>query len=775
LNADTEAWQQLSLRCVGRVQGVGFRPAVCRIASGLGLAGRVFNDGADAVVEVAGRARHVHQLRDRLWRLPRPVQVLRILQQPVQGREFSGFHIEQSARARDADVVRIPLDIATCAQCLREMSDPGNRRFGHPFISCAECGPRYTICADLPFDRDRTSMSQFALCPRCQAEYRDPSDRRFHAQTIACPDCGPRLRYFTRAGDELTDQAQALVAAASALRNGQVLAVKGWGGFHLVARADCEPAVRSLRAFKHRPDKPFAVMFASVDAVREACEMDDSAQSALASAAAPIVILPLKGEGRSPVCPSVGRSLHSLGCMLPATPVYHLLIRQLGCALVVTSGNRGGEPLCTDDASAQAYLHAIADGFLTDDRPIRHPVDDSVVQGMGGSIRTLRLGRGLGPLVLDAADETCDGTAPAVIGLGGHEKLSCTVAAGGGFVMSPHLGDGSSSRLEQHYRAQRRGMLSLCGAQARLQVLDAHPDYLTRQFACPDMETLEIQHHHAHVLSVCAEHRLAGPVLAFACDGNGYGGDGTVWGGEVLLVDGLSLQRVGSLRPFMLPGGEKAMREPRRSALGLWHALDCEQQALCMDPVRAAFSETEFHNLLQLLQSGRYCVQTTSLGRLWDGFAALLGLCRRATYEEQAPTLLEECALSAVGSRDYRGVWRATGDRLVWDWQPVVAGAIDDLQRGIPRSSIARAVHDAWIDACVEICCRWPDRPVILAGGAFQNRILAAGIRDALRPRGVAVFMNETVPAGDGGLSLGQAYAGQLFMRGGGHVPCSTR
>jgi hydrogenase maturation protein HypF len=516
-------------------------------------------------------------------------------------------------------------------------------------------------------------------------------------------------------------------------------------------------------------------MFASVDAVRAVCDVDDAARSALASAAAPIVILPLKGEDSSLVCPSVGRPLRSLGCMLPATPVYHQLVRQVGCALVVTSGNRGAEPLCADDASAQSCLDAIAEGFLTDDRPIRHPVDDSVVQVVGGSVRTLRLGRGLGPLVLDHPNATCDDSMPVIIGLGGHEKLSCTVAAGAGFVLSPHLGDGDSSRLEQHYRAQRRGMLSLCGAQARLQVLDAHPDYLTRQFACPDLETLEIQHHHAHVLAVCAEHRLAGPVLAFACDGNGYGGDGTVWGGEVLLVDGLGLQRVGSLRPFMLPGGEKAMREPRRSALGLWHALDGEQQALCADTVRAGFSETEFHNLLKLLQSGRYCVQTTSLGRLWDGFAALLGLCRRATYEEQAPTLLEECALSAAGSRDYRGVWRTSGDRLVWDWAPVVAGAADDLQRGILSSSIARAVHDAWIDACVEISCRWPDRPVILAGGAFQNRILAAGIRDALQPRGVAVFMNEEVPAGDGGLSLGQAYAGQLFMRGGGDVPCGTR
>jgi hydrogenase maturation protein HypF len=775
LNADPDAWQQLSLRCVGQVQGVGFRPAVCRIACDLGLAGRVFNHGTDAVVEVAGHARQIHELRDRLWRLPRPIKVLQLHHAPSPGRQFSGFRIDQSTRARGADVPRIPRDIATCVQCLCEMFDPGNRRYGYPFISCAQCGPRYTICADLPFDRDRTSMSHFAMCPRCQDEYRNPADRRFHAQTIACPDCGPRLRYFTPSGDEITDQTVALVAAAEALSSGQILAVKGWGGFHLVARADCERAVRGLRAFKHRPDKPFAVMFPSADAVGVVCEMDDSEQSALTSAAAPIVILPLKAEDSSLICPSVGRSLHSLGCMLPATPLYHLLIRQVGCALVVTSGNRGGEPLCTDDASAQSCLHAIADGFLTDDRPVLHPVDDSVVQGMGGSIRTLRLGRGLGPLVLDPAEAACAHPAPVVIGLGGHEKLTCAVAVGGGFVVSPHLGDGNSSRLEQHYLAQRRGMFRMCGARAQLQVIDAHPDYQTRHFACPEMETIEVQHHHAHVLAVCAEHRLDGPVLAFACDGNGYGGDGTAWGGEVLLVDGLSLQRVGSLRPFMLPGGEKAMREPRRSALGLWHALDCEHQNMFVDHVRAGFSELEFHNLSRLLQAGRYCVQTTSLGRLWDGFAALLGLCRLATYEEQAPTLLEECALSAADSRHYRGVWRTSPNRLIWDWEPVVTGAINDLQRGIPRSSIARAVHDSWTDACVEISRRWPDRPVILAGGAFQNRILAAGIRDALQPRGVAVFMNEQVPAGDGGLSLGQAYAGQLFMRGGGDVPCSTR
>ena len=775
MNADLDAWQRLSLRCVGQVQGVGFRPAVCRIACDLGLAGRVFNHGTDAVVEVAGYARHIYELLDRLWRLPRPINVLQLHQEPSPDRQYSGFRIDQSNCARDGDVPRIPLDIATCAQCLSDLFDPGDRRYGYPFISCAQCGPRYTICNDLPFDRARTSMSHFALCTRCQREYRDPADRRFHAQTISCPDCGPRLRFFTRSGCEVADQTLALAAAADALSNGQILAVKGWGGFHLVCRADCAPAVQALRAFKQRPDKPFAVMFASADAVSAVCEMAGPERSALASAAAPIVVLPVKRQDSSPVCAAVARSLRSLGCMLPATPLYHGLIRLVGRPLVVTSGNRGGEPLCSDDASAQSHLHAIADAFLTDDRAVIHPVDDSVVQVMHGSVRTLRLGRGLGPLVLDHADEPRDGPAPAVIGLGGHEKLTCAVAVGGGFVLSPHLGDGDSDRLERHYRAQRSGMLGMCGARAQLQVLDAHPDYQTRQFACREIQTIEIQHHHAHVLAVCAEHRLKGPVLAFACDGNGYGQDGTVWGGEVLLVDGLSIQRVGSLRPFVLPGGEKAMREPRRSALGLWHALDLAQQNMFVDAVRAGFSETEFHNLVSLLQSGRYCVQTTSFGRLWDGFAALLGLCRLATYEEQAPNLLEECASSAADSRGYRGVWRSSGELWIWDWEPVVTGAMQDLQCGIPLSSIARAIHDSWIDACAEISRQWPDCPVILAGGAFQNRILAAGIRAALQPLGVAVFMNEQVPAGDGGLSLGQAFAGEIFMRGRGDVSCSTR
>jgi hydrogenase maturation protein HypF len=749
------AARRLRAEVQGAVQGVGFRPFVYRLATELGLTGWVNNSPQGAVIEVEGSAERLQQFIDRLRRdRPRPcvIQSVETVFLPPAG--HTAFELHDSGGAGRKTAIIVP-DLATCSDCLREVFDASDRRYRYPFTNCTICGPRFSIIEALPYDRPRTTMKGFVMCARCREEYEDPGDRRFHAQPNACPVCGPHLELWDTDGRVQASQDDALRAAADALRDGEVLAVKGLGGFHLMADARNPEAVKCLRRRKNREEKPFALLYPDLPSIQHDCEVSPLETELLLSPQAPIVLL-RRGRtagGRWRLADAVAPGNPYLGIMLPYTPLHHLLTTALGFPLIATSGNRSDEPICTDEREALTRLGGIADRFLVHNRPIRRHVDDSVIRVVLGRELVLRRSRGYAPLPVRVPESL-----PALLGVGAHLKNTVAISVADQVVLSQHIGDLETAPALDAFKNAVADLEGVYALDVQAVVCDLHPDYLSTRFAeRSGRPVIPVQHHEAHVRACMAENGLSGPVLGVSWDGTGYGTDGTVWGGEFLQVEGRDCTRRAHFRPFRLPGGDAAVREPRRVAIGLLFELlgeDVFRQA-DLAPMRA-LSPRERRILHSMLRGGVNAPRTSSAGRLFDAVASLVGVRQVTRFEGQAAMELEFVADGVISEEAYPF---RIDDRGVIDWAEIVLGILADVAAGLPTGQIAAKFHNGLVEIIVAVARRVNEPSVVLTGGCFQNvRLLESAVR-GLRGAGFQPWWHRWVPPNDGGIALGQVMA----------------
>lgn len=857
-NARGNEVARLKLAIRGAVQGVGFRPFVYRLAHELKLAGWVGNSAQGVGVEVEGPRPALEQFLLRLEAGKPPRSSIQSLEASwLDAAGHQGFTIRESEVAGSKTALVLP-DIATCPECLREILDPANRRYRYPFTNCTHCGPRYSIIEALPYDRANTTMRSFQMCPACQAEYDDPRDRRFHAQPNACPVCGPRLELWGPAGVRLSECDKALRAAADAIGQGKIIAVKGLGGFHLMVDARNDTAVRRLRARKHREEKPLALMFPTLESVMAVCEVSPLEGRLLRSPEAPIVLLkrlnhrlppgPLPQEreicsrphdgfgaaskskveeqlaavkrcslspaervrvrtGAEPIdreiAVSVAPGNPNLGVLLPSNPLHHLLLAELGFPIVATSGNLSDEPICTDEHEARERLGDIADAFLVHNRPIVRHVDDSIVRVMLDREMVLRRARGYAPLPVVLKCEMRNAKSEIVLAVGAHLKNAVALALGDQVFLSQHIGDLETEQANRAFRRVVADLQKLYEAKPEIVVADLHPDYLSTRFAddltgrsgkplpaagaqrIAPPARIGVQHHIAHVLSCMGENELKPPVLGVAWDGTGYGTDGTIWGGEFFRVTQESVERVAHWRPFRLPGGDAAVKEPRRAALGLLYEMGAGDDRLWShlgQRSAAWFSATEMAALTGMLAREVNSPWCCSVGRLFDAVASLVGLRQTVRFEGQAamelefalegvetdeayPVRLENCerqtAASAVGKSEVQG----PGARMVLDWSPMIEAIIADVARDLPAGAVSARFHNALVEAIVALAKRLGEVRIALSGGCFQNRYLTERTVKRLRAEGLRPYWHQRVPSNDGGISLGQIIAARRVTR----------
>lgn len=740
----------------GLVQGVGFRPFVYREAVRRGLHGHVRNVSAGVLIDVEGQADVLREFTRHIRTSP-PLHaaISSVRSESAPPCAYTSFVIEESAdEAENATLVSN--DIATCDDCVRELFDPADRRFGYPFLNCTACGPRFTIQQGVPYDRARTTMSGFAMCGTCRAEYENPEDRRFHAQPIACPECGPSLRATATDMAELASERTALALSVAELLAGRIVAIKGLGGYHLACDATSPEAVGTLRNRKNRETKPFAIMTADVDAACALCELGVEEAELLASSTRPIVLL--RKRENCPIADDVAPGNPWLGVMLPYTPLHHLLLRAVGRPVVMTSGNRSDEPIATDDADAVDRLGRIADVFLTHDRPIAVRCDDSVMRVQSGAPAFLRRSRGCAPLPILMKSRA----ASPVLGVGGHLKNTfCLVREDQAFV-SQHIGDLENLHA---YAALLDGIdqfSKLLGVAPRVIAHDLHPDYLSTRAALgmPATRRIAVQHHHAHVAACALEHGVSEPVLGVAFDGTGLGTDGAIWGGEFLLVEKHRFERVAHLGYVPLLGGEGAVRHPARMAAAhLMAVYGADLRGLTL-PLTDAFARGELELLRQMYERRLHSPHTSSMGRLFDAVSALAGVCTVARHEGEAAMALEFASDPAT-TGSYGFDVSDTADALVLEPASVIAAVVADVAAGEPPSTIGARFHNGLRDVIVDVAVRVRARTgvgcVALTGGVFQNVLLTERAVAALVARGFKVLLHRRVPCNDGGLSLGQA------------------
>ncbi len=860
------------------MQGVGFRPFVHRLATGLGLAGWVNNSPQGVFIEVEGPHAALEQFLLRL-EAEKPVRsfIQSLEASWLDAVGFKTFEIRASETGGSKTTLVLP-DIATCPDCLREIFDPQNRRYRYPFTNCTNCGPRFSIIESLPYDRTNTSMKKFTMCPQCQAEYDDPGDRRFHAQPNACPVCGPRLEFWqSRTGilpvsdsknngdrrDACPTNHDALLAATNAIREGKIVAVKGLGGFHLMAGARNEDPVRRLRERKQREEKPFALMFPSLESIKAACEVSPLEERLLRSPEAPIVLLrrlvrphpgplPQERENRLLVAPSIAPNNTYLGVMLPYTPLHHLLMAELEFPIVATSGNLSDEPICTDEHEALERLGSIADAFLVHNRPIVRHVDDSIVRVMLDRELVLRRARGYAPLPIqlriadcglrnekgtgaNAKSEVRSPKSEIVLAVGAHLKNTVALSVGNQVFISQHIGDLETEPAYAAFRRVITDFQKLYDAKPDIIAADLHPDYLSTKFAqqlasergsldpqysvtrsivvtaaptpairaaaagdsrAPQPHYVGVQHHIAHVLSCLAENEIAPPVLGVSWDGTGYGTDGTIWGGEFFRVTDKTVKRIAHLRQFQLPGGDLAVKEPRRTALGLLFEIFGESifpgqsvrregapgstRGACA-PL-AAFSSAELVTLKTMLAKKLNSPVTSSAGRLFDAVASLINLRQQIRFEGQAATELEfaldgietdeayqlriaECEVRNATRGDARPTktlnseLRTPNSEIVLDWAPMIEAILTDVKNGVSVGIISARFHNALAAGIVAVAKHAGQNRVALSGGCFQNRYLTERTVRRLQAVGFRPYWHQRVPPNDGGIALGQVVA----------------
>jgi len=790
----------------GVVQGVGFRPFVYSLARERGLTGWVNNTAQGVTIVVEGDDDAVERFPEDVRIFAPPMAVIESIawsSVPIEG--FAAFEIRESESR--GDLTLVSPDIATCPECLAEMRDPGDRRHGYPFTNCTNCGPRFTIIESLPYDRPETSMKAFPMCPECGAEYADPGDRRFHAQPNACPVCGPRLflnikgrapsgwewdrpqeadpRPHRDATLEKRRTTDILQAAAMILAGGDVLAVKGLGGFHLACDATNEEAVATLRSRKRRWGKPLAIMVPTLEAAEALCHVNAEESALLTGAKRPVVLLRLReadaksasapiastaqdrhGLGRSAslggevdfaLAPSVAPGLTELGVMLPYTPLHHLLLQAVGGRpLVMTSGNISDEPIATDNTEALARLSGVADAFLLHDRAILQRYDDSVVRVVAGRTELVRRSRGYAPFPLHLPFSTD----VHILAVGPEQKNTFCLAREGYAFVSQHIGDMENAETLEAWERTLALYEAMFRVKPALVAYDLHPEYLTTKHALKlGLPAIGVQHHHAHVASVTAEHGVSDPVVGLAYDGTGYGSDGTIWGGEVLLADWTGFERIAHLRPVPMPGGAAAIRRPARMAFGLLSGID---RGLFDHPgaslLQDSLTNEEHTTLSAMVSRGLNSPLTSSMGRLFDAVAAMTGVRSDAMYEGQAAIELE-----ALADPTERGAYRfdlVGSDPVVIDPEPVVRAILDDLASGVSVPTISARFHRAVVDVSVSVattaCARTGARHVACCGGVFMNRNVLAGVVAGVEAAGLTALTHRDLPMNDGAVSYGQ-------------------
>ena len=762
----------------GAVQGAGFRPFVYRLATEMKLQGWISNSAQGVFIEVEGTKEVLDRFLLRLQKEIPPRAFIQSLEfsflDPI---GFEKFEIRESDATGAKTSIILP-DIATCPDCLKEIFSPSNRRYLYPFTNCTNCGPRFSIIESLPYDRLNTSMKKFEMCPECRTEYENPIDRRFHAQPNACPTCGPQLQVWDTGGKKLAERHDALLQAVKAIEAGKIVAVKGIGGFHLMTDARNDEAVRRLRERKHREEKPFALMFPSLEDVKKECEVDKLEERLLLSPESPIVLLSrIIGHSHFHLPASISTSVAPnnpyLGCMLPYSPLHHILMGQLGFPVVATSGNLSDEPICTDEHEALDRLHEIADVYLVHNRPIVRHIDDSIVRVMMGRELVIRRARGYAPLPITIRTQH----AVSLLAVGAHLKNTIALTSDSNVFVSQHIGDLETKESLDAFHSVVADFQTMYNCKPEYIVCDLHPDYLSSKFArSTGIPLLEVQHHNAHVASCMAENQLEGEVLGVSWDGTGYGLDGTIWGGEFLLTTKTSFERVATFRPFRLPGGEKAIKEPRRTALGMLYELFGDEVFRRQDlPPLHAFTSTELELLNQVLLKRVNTPITTSVGRIFDAVASLIGLQQRVNYEGQAAMELEFLTAQSKTKESYaftmddgrmlieKPVAQLENENqkslTIIDWSPFINGILEDVRHNTISPIIAAKFHNTLVEIIIAVAKKIGQPRVVLSGGCFQNRYLTERAVKRLQEEEFRPSWHQRVPPNDGGIALGQLYA----------------
>jgi len=737
----------------GTVQGVGFRPFVHRLAKELNLTGWVSHFAQGVVIEVEGAGTTLRQFLVRIEREKPPRAIIQSLEFSfLDGAGYKDFAIRASEEEKGAKTVAILPDIATCPHCVMEIFQSSNRRHRYPFTNCANCGPRFTLIEELPYDRANTSMKKFAMCPLCEREYSDPADRRFHAEPNACPSCGPHLELWDKSGNILALRNDALHAAVEDVRDGKIVALKGLGGFQLIADARNESVIKLLRQRKRRSEKPFALMYPSLEMVREHCHVSDLEERLLLSPEAPIVLLQ---RWSPPIAPSIAPGNPYLGVMLPTTPLHHLFLQEFGFPVVATSGNLSDEPICTDEYEALNRLHDVADFFLVHNRPIARSMDDSVVRVVRGREMVVRRARGYAPSPVHLK-----GPLPRVLAVGAHMNNTVALSVGHDAFIGQFIGDLETNDAHSAFQAVAADLPRLHKAKPEIVACDLHPDYPSTKYAVQlavrmDVPLNPVQHHWAHMLSCMAENEVEFPALGVVWDGTGYGPDGTIWGGEFLLAGEKSYERVAHFRHFRLPGGEGASKQLCRAALGVLFeiggakALDQNDLA----PVRH-FSESDLALIRQMLVKKSEAPVTSSVGRLIEAVASIAGLRQEVSFKGQAAMELE-FAIQPCVSETYSFEIKSTSPSVI-DWRPMIEQIVEDVRRGEGPGVIAGKFHNAMVEIIVAMARHVGQTKVILTGDCFQNRYLIERSVQRLLEEGFRPYWHQRVPANDGGIALGQ-------------------
>ncbi len=737
----------------GVVQGVGFRPFIFQLAHRHNLRGNVANTAEGVVIHVEGSHRQITDFLEEIPRSRPPLaHIVHIESTGAEVRNCSDFRIIKSSSA-DSKSTLISPDVSICEDCKEEIFDPRNRRFRYPFTNCTNCGPRYTIINDIPYDRPKTAMAIFRMCDKCQAEYDDPLNRRFHAQPNACPDCGPRVQLFDAQKNPIQSN-DPIQTTAELLKKGHILAIKGLGGFHLAVDATLPDAVIRLRQRKQREEKPLALMSPDIEQIETYARMTDSAKALLTGIQRPIVLLDKKDP--NPIAPQVAPENRHFGVMLPYTPLHYLLLSQGFTALVMTSANLSEEPIAIDNQEAFERLGRIADYFLVHDRDIYLRSDDSIIRWLNGAPRFIRRSRGYVPIPIFLHRQV-----PKILACGGELKNTICLTKGNNAFVSQHIGDLENLATEDFMRLTINHLKRILDITPEAIACDQHPDYLSTRYALEikELPVVQIQHHHAHIAACMAENRIDGPVIGLAFDGTGLGSDHHIWGGEVLISDYEDFQRAAHLTYVPMPGGAKAIKEPWRMAVS--HLLShYDATGLPSDlPMFKAIDAQKIETISTMTQKRINAPLTSSLGRLFDAVAALIGLRYEVAFEGQAAMQLEMTVKKSDGSA-YDLTWR-NGSPIQIETAPLIKQVVEDIMKNTAPGIISSKFHQALIDGFTQICRHLRHqtgiKQVALSGGAFQNAILLRGLSQKLRLNEFEVYAHRQVPCNDGGLSLGQA------------------
>jgi hydrogenase maturation protein HypF len=743
------------IRVTGIVQGVGFRPYIYQLAGRHALCGQVANTSSGVHIHIEGTYADVSAfLASIAADAPPLAQITDIQSAEAAPEHFQTFEIITSQDDSGKSALISP-DVAICSDCLAEMQSPRDRRFGYPFINCTNCGPRYTIIADIPYDRPQTSMKHFRMCARCQAEYDNPADRRFHAQPNACPDCGPQVKLLGSDGQPISTQ-DPIDHVVSLLKAGWIVAVKGLGGFHLAVDAENEKAVVRLRRRKHREEKPLALMAYDAERVRRLAHLDEEESTVLSSPQRPILLLSKRSN--PPVAPSVAPNNRYFGVMLPYAPLHYLLLENAFYALVMTSANLSEEPIAIANDEATRRLRGIADYFLVHNRDIYLRCDDSIVRKISGTTRFIRRSRGYVPTPVFLSHAP-----PPVLACGAELKNTVCLTKEDRAFVSQHIGDLENLATYDAFRQTIDHLQRILDVQPRVIACDLHPDYFSTRFAQQqnDLPVIQIQHHHAHIVSGMAENHLDDQVIGLAFDGTGYGPDGTIWGGEVLLAAKGGYERAAFLEPLPMPGSAAAIKAPWRMAISYLYRTFGDQYRRLEIPFMASVDPKQADILVAMMNQGLNAPLTSSLGRLFDSVAALIGLRHTVAFEGQAAMELEMIA-EPEGNHCYDFGWEAT-DGLQISTTAIIQGVVADLRRGCSAARISGRFHRTLVrlftDLCVYLRRETALNQVVLSGGAFQNAILLQELSHALQQHDFAVYAHRLVPPNDGGIALGQAVA----------------